>query len=169
MSLDAGTYSPFEIAYRDAGNEQSRLSAYAAPIDVSDDEGNIEEQNTLWTAFQTKVAALVLGAKVKARYFNETLFMNSQPTNGANRETKLLVQMQNTVTGRRFHFTIPTLNPDPGTVLYYVNDNAKDVVRLDAPTAITDLITATNAFVIDPTNPGDPCVVVGLEVVGRNI
>jgi len=169
MSLPAGTYQPFEIAYRDAGNEQSRMSGYSKLLIVDDAAGNIEEQNTLFSNLQTAVAAVVLGSKVRTRYFAEGLFVSTQPTNGANRETKLLVQMQNSATGRKFNLSIPTLNPDPGVVLYYVNNNAKDVVRLDAPTPIVNLITALNAFVVDPLAPNDPCTVVGLEVVGRNI
>ncbi len=167
MSLPTGSYNPAEISFRDAGNEIGRFSCYGALVTGGTD-GNFDAQNTLWTAVQTKIAAITLGAKVKAVYSAEVLFTNAQPTNGAARETKLLVQFQNSVDGRSLSATIPTLNPAPTIVHYVVNKNVKDAILLTEPTVITDVITALQNFCVDPLT-GDPLTVVGLRVVGRNI
>jgi hypothetical protein len=165
MSLGAGTYQPLEISFRDAGNEIGTMRFYAHEIDISDDTGNVEELNTLFTTLQTKVAAVVLGAKTRSQYINETLFTTTQPTNGAARELKLFVQLQNNVTGRQLGFTIPTLD---GTIPdYIVNKNVKDAISLTSPTAITQLITAIEDIAEDPVD-GNDVTVVGLRVVGRN-
>jgi len=166
MSLPAGSYQPIEISMRDAGNEIGTLRFFGLPVDIDDSTGNIEELNTLFTTLQTKIAAVVLGAKTRSQYINETIFTTVQPTNGAARETKLLVQLQNTVDGRKLTFTIPTLSPT--VPVYIINENVKDAISLTTPTAITDLITAINAIAVDPMT-GDPAHVVGLRVVGRNI
>jgi len=165
MSLPAGSYQPLEISFRDAGNEIGTMRFYATPLDISDDAGNIEELNTLFTTLQTKIAAVVLGAKTRSQYINETLFTTTQPTNGAARELKLFVQLQNFTSGRQLGFTIPTLN---GTIpAYIVNKNVKDAISLTTPTSIVDLIDAIEAIAVDPIDGGD-VVVVGLRVVGRN-
>lgn len=165
MSLGAGTYQPLEISLRDAGNEIGTMRFYAHEIDISDDTGNVEELNALFTTLQTKIAAVVLGAKTRSQYINETLYTTTQPTNGAARELKLLVQLQNFTTGRQLSFTIPTLN---GTIpTYIINKNVKDAISLTAPTAIVDLIDAIEAIAEDPVDGGD-VIVVGLRVVGRN-
>ena len=165
MSLGAGTYQPLEISFRDAGNEIGTMRFYAHPIEISDDTGNVEELNTLFTTLQTKIAAVVLGAKTRSQYIDETLFTTTQPTNGAARELKLFVQLQNNGSGRQLGFTIPTLN---GTIpVYIINKNVKDAISLTSPTAITDLIDAIEAIAEDPVD-GSDVTVVGLRVVGRN-
>lgn len=165
MSLGAGTYQPLEISLRDAGNEIGTMRFFAQPIDISDDTGNVEELNTLFTTLQTKIAAVVLGAKTRTQYINETLFTTTQPTNGAARELKLMVQLQNDGTGRQLGFTIPTLD---GTIPdYIINKNVKDAISLTSPAEITQLIAAIEAIAVDPVDGGDVSVV-GLRVVGRN-
>jgi len=165
MSLAAGTYQPLEISFRDAGNEIGTMRFYGTKLDLSDDAGNIEELNTLFTTLQTKIGAVVLGAKTRSQYIQETLYTTTQPTNGAARELKLLVQLQNFSTGRQLSFTIPTLD---GTVPeYIVNKNVKDAISLTSPTEITQLIDAIEAIAVDPVDNG-AVVVVGLRVVGRN-
>lgn len=164
MALPAGSYSPFGVAYLDAGNEIGRMQGYGEELTAE----NFDDQADLFATFLTACDGITLGARQSDHYNDETLYVVSQPTNGANRETKLLVQMQNTISGRKFTFSVPTLDPDPANVLYVVNANAKDVVRLDAPAGIVTFIGATNAFVRDPNQSGSACAVIGLRVVGRN-
>jgi hypothetical protein len=162
MGLAPGNYQPADLLYYDAGNEPSHFKCFGALITAD----NHDDQVTLWTTLQTKIAALVLGAKAKAVYAEETTFGWSQPTNGAAREVKLLVQSKDSLTGQRgFSNTLPTLNP--AIPVYVLNINARDVIRVDTPSAITDFITAFNAFAINP-NTGNPLTVIGLKVVGRN-
>jgi len=175
MSRPAGLYGDFDATYMDAGNEAGRMQGTARVVTGDDDDSNIATQVTLFDTFMTRVNALVLGDLARQRYVNENTSNWSQPTNGAARETKLLVQYQCTLTGKRYTMSIPTLNPTLPD--YVVNVNAKDVVLMTAPTEITQFITAFNAFVVAPDIPWngtayavDPaCTVVGLKVVGRNI
>lgn len=162
MALPAGSYQPFEVAYLDAGNEIGRAQGYGAIVDA----GTFAAREAAWAAFLSAMDAIVLGARKKDRYNDESLYTVAQPTNGAARELKLLVQCQNTVTGRPYHFTVPTI--DPTIPDYVANVNAKDAVQLDSPTEIADFITATEDFVRDPLAPTNGCTVIGLKVVGRN-
>lgn len=166
MSLPAGQYYPFEIAYMDAGNEVGRFSAYGTQITNDDATGNIEEATTAFNALVTAADAITLGVRPRQRYYSEQIFTVAQPTNGANRETKLLVQFRDATTGQRFTATVPTLDP---TIPEYVqNINVKDAVALDSPAAIVTFVSAFEAFVQAPTTH-NAVEVVGLRVVGRNI
>lgn len=162
MSLPAGSYQPWGGAWLDGGNEIGRAQGYAALLSAA----NFVAQTAFWDTFIGAADALTLGARQSDRYNDETTYTVAQPTNGAARELKLLVQCQNTVSGRKFSFTIPTLNP--AAVEYVININAKDVLKLDTPTEVVDFIDATEAFVRDPNQPGSAIAVIGLKVVGRN-
>lgn len=164
MSLPAGIYQPIEISLRDAGNEIGRMGFYGAPILDSDDAGNVEELNTAFAAFLTKMAAVANGVLAKAVYVHEHIYTTTQPTNGAAREIKLLIQYQDNTTGKSFTTTLPTLNPD--VPVYVINKNVKDAVRVDTPAAITELITAFQGVAKAPET-GNAVTVVGLRVVGR--
>jgi len=161
MALPAGSYQPAEISYLDAGNEIGTTRFYGAILNA----GNIVARTALWATLLTATDAITLGARKKDVYADESLYAVTQPTNGAARETKLLVQFQDGTTGERMTTTIPTLDPDLPE--YVVNINAKDVIRVDTPTEITDWIDAFEAFVVNPRT-GNVCNVVGLKVVGRN-
>jgi len=165
MALPAGSYQPVEVSFRDAGNEIGTMRFFGALIADSDDAGNVEELNTVMAAFLTKAAAVANGALQKAVYVHEHLYTTTQPTNGAARELKLLIQFQDNTTGKAYTTTLPTLNPD--VPVYVINKNVKDAVRTDTPTAITDLITAFQNLAKAPET-GNPITVVGLRVVGRN-
>jgi len=175
MSRPAGLYGDFDATFMDAGNEAGRMAATARVVVGADDDSNIAAQVALFDTFMTRVGALVLGDLARQRYVNENVSNWAQPTNGAARETKLLVQYQCTLTGKRYTMTIPTLNPTLPD--YVLNVNAKDVILLSAPVEITQFVTAFNAFVVAPDIPWDgteyaidpACTVVGLKVVGRNI
>lgn len=167
MSLPAGTYYPFEIQYTDSGNEVSRFSAYGIAIDNDDATGNIEEATTAFDALVAATDAITLGVRTKQRYWDEEILTYVQTLNGANRETKLLVQYQDDTTGKRFTCTVPTI--DPAIPVPVTNINVKDAYELDSPAAIVTFITAFEAFVRPPENPTHTVTVVGLKVVGRNI
>lgn len=166
MSLPSGVYAPVEISYRDAGNEIGTQRFFGIPIDVSDTAGNIEEAEAAWTAYLSAADAMTLGARTKDRYFNEALYATTQPTNGAARETKLLIQFQDSVTGKRYTTTLPTL--DPTLPHYVINVNVKDGVLITEPTAMTNLVTAFQNLARAPET-GNTVVVIGAQVVGRSI
>lgn len=162
MALPEGGYQPFEISYLDAGNEIGRMQGYGSSLTAA----NFDAKVALWATLLTKTDAITLGARKKDVYNDESLYNVAQPTNGAARETKLLVQYADAVNGQPLSLTIPTL--DPTLPSYVVNVNAKDVVMLDAPTEIAEWITAFEAFAVNPRT-GNAVVVKGLQVVGRNV
>jgi len=162
MTLPAGSYQEWSGTWLDAGNESSNAGGYSQLLTAA----NFDAQVAKWDTFVGAADALLLGARTKDRFNDTTLYNVAQPTNGAAREYKLLVQMQNSVSGRKFNFTLPTLNP--AAVEFVVNINAKDVILLTSPTEVVDFIDAAEAFVADPNQPASACTVIGLKAVGRN-
>lgn len=160
MSLPAGSYQPAEVSYKDAGNEIGTTRFFGTILTT----GNIVAKTALWATLLTAMDAVTLGARVKDRYNDETLYDEDQPVNGAARELRLLVQYKDATTGERYTMSIPTL--DPTVPDYIQNINAKDAVSVDSPSAITDLIDAFVAFAVAPRT-NNAVEVVGLQVVGR--
>jgi hypothetical protein len=150
--------SPALISGIDAGNEAWSFSIYGAVLD----DANWVAQQALWATLITKVTALQLGAKKTTAYGNETHYAYSQPTNGAAREISLRISAKDNTTQERFSYQIPAINP--ATPVYVLNVDARDVVRTDTPTAITDMITAFNAFAVSPIT-GNALALYGLRVV----
>lgn len=161
MSLPAGSYQPALISYLDGGNEIGISRFYGAILSAA----NFDAKVALWATLLTKTDAITLGARNKDDYNDESLYTVSQPTNGASRETKLLVQFRDSVNGEKMTTTIPTL--DPTIPEYVINANAKDVILIDSPTAISEWVTAFEAFAVNPRT-GNAVVVYGMKVVGRN-
>lgn len=162
MSLPAGLYQPATETLVDAGNESSIFKCYGKVITAA----NHDAQVTLWEALRTSIGVITLGVVSKAVYASEQLIDWDQPTNGANRETKLLVQFKDATNGKRYTATVPTI--DPTIPVYIQNINVKDAISVTSPSSITDFITAFEAFAVPPDNPTHAVTVVGLRVVGRN-
>lgn len=142
----------------DAGNERGTFKVFGTVLTA----GNFVAQTGLWDTLIGTSMALVLGAKARMVYGNVHNYDYDQPTNGAAREIALLVQYKDGTTGQRFTAKLPTL--DPTIPDYIVSINAKDVIKVDSPSAITDFITAFNAFVKNPYTT-NACEVIGLKVV----
>jgi len=162
MSLGAGTYQPFEITYYDAGNEPSTFRCYGVVITAANHDAKVTLANTLISAAD----ALALGANAKSVYASEVIANWTQPTNGAARELKLLVQYKDATTGKRYTCTLPTL--DPTIPEYIQNINVRDAIAVDSPSEISDFVAAFEAFAVPPDNQGHAVQVVGLRVVGRS-
>lgn len=162
MGLPAGSYQPAEISYKDAGNEVGTSRFFGVELSAA----NFVAKIALWATLLSATDAITLGVRIKDVYNDESLYSYVQPTNGAARETKLLVQYQDITTGETGTTSIPTL--DPTLPSYVINKNAVDVVELTAPSEIVDWITAFEAFAVNPRT-GNQVSVKGLKVVGRNI
>lgn len=160
--LPAGSYQPATISYLDAGNEIGTASFYGPALDA----GTFAAKIALWATLLTATDAITLGNRKKDVYNDESLYNVGQPTNGAARETKLLVQFADNTNGQIMTTTIPTL--DPTLPDYVINVNAKDVVVLDTPAEIAAFIDAFEAFAVNPRT-GNAVTVRGLQVVGRNV
>lgn len=166
-----GLYGDWGLSYLDAGNETGSMRGVGRVLTAA----NFDAQIALWDAFVAAVNAITLGDLIQSSYGNTNVSNASLPTNGAARETKLLVMYQCTATGKRYTLTIPTLNP---TIPEYIdNVSVKDAIVTDSPTTIATLVSTFEAFVVAPDIPNvagsyatDPTIeVIGLRVVGRNI
>lgn len=160
--LPTGTYQPAEVSYRDAGNEIGTVRFYGPLITAA----NHDAKAALWATLLTAMDAITLGSRVQDSYNDQSIYNNlDQPTNGAAREVKLLVQFRDATNGQRMTCAVPTL--DPTVPEYVVNVNAKDAILLDSPTEIADFIAAFEAFAVNPRT-NNAVEVVGLQVVGRS-
>lgn len=165
MGASPGTRNKATISYRDAGNEIGRFSCTGADITAD----NLDAQEALFTTLVGAADALVLGTRTKTTYISETTRATTQPTNGAAREIKLLIQYQVTAgdnAGARWSCTLPTINTT--LVSYVINVNAKDVVNPTVGTALLAFIAAFNGFAVDPVDGESAVAIVGLKIVGRN-
>lgn len=165
MGLPPGTQNKATISIRDAGNEIGTFSCVGADITAA----NRDAQNTLFQNLVTAVANLTLGAITKTNYISQVTVATVQPTDGAARELKLLVQYQVTSganTGARWNCTVPCL--DASKVSYVININAKDVVDPSVGTELLAFIDKFQLFAVDPYNGTGSVAVVGLKVVGRS-
>lgn len=161
MSLPAGSYQPAVIEYLDAGNEVGKMRFYGAPLTAA----NIVAKTADWGGLVAAADGLALGNRIRDQYADDSHYVVSQPTNGAARETKLLIQYRDSVTGEKMTTTLPTL--DPTIPQYVINANARDVVIMTAPSAIVNFKTAFEGFAVNPRT-GNSVVIYGLKVVGRN-
>jgi len=165
MGLAPGTQNKASISLRDAGNEIGTFSCVGADITAA----NRDAQDAKFQDLVDAVAALTLGAITKTSYISQVTQATTQPTNGATRELKLLVQYQVTSganAGARWNCTVPTL--DVSKISYVININAKDVVDPSVGTELLAFIDAFEAFAVDPANGTGTVAVVGLKVVGRS-
>lgn len=158
MPSGVANYTIASLSLRDAGNEPGNFKVFGTILTAA----NFVAKQALWATLVTTAMALVLGAKQSSSYGDTATFDWTQPTNGAARELALLVAYKDATTGQRFTTKLPTLNPT--IPLYVVNIYAKDVVRTDSPSGITDFIAAFNAFAINPYT-ANACTVIGLRVV----
>jgi hypothetical protein len=164
MGLAPGTRAPATISIRDAGNEIGRFSCTGPDLAAA----SIASNEALWATLVAAIGALTLGAVTKQKYSNEVTQATTQPTDGAAREIKLLVQYQVSTganTGARWTCTVPCL--DTTKVSYVINVNAKDVVDPTVGAELLAFIDAFEAFAVDPANGTGEVIIEGLKVVGR--
>jgi len=153
--------SPALISGIDAGNEAWSFGIYGKVLTA----GNFAAQEALFTGtggLVDKAMAIVLGAKKTTEYGNEIHYAYTQPTNGAAREIALRISAKDATTQERFSYRLPTI--DPTIPEYLLNVDAKDAIKLDAPSSIVDFIAAFEAFAVSPVT-GNALGVYGIRVV----
>lgn len=149
--------SPATLSGIDAGNEAWSFGLFGKLLD----DANWVDQQTAWALLWAKAMALELGVKRSTEYGNLVNYSWAQPTNGAAREIALILQCKDITTQQRFSYRLPAINPT--LPVYVVNADAKDVIRLDTPSTITDFISAFNAFAVSPVT-GNALNIYGLRV-----
>jgi len=150
--------TPATLNLRDAGNEPCTFHVFGVVLTAA----NFAAKRALWVTLMDAALALVLGDRSGESYGTSTPYDWDQPTNGAAREIALRVRYKDGTTGQRFTAKLPTL--DPTLPDYIVNEDARDVLDMTAPAAITDFIAAFEAFVVNPFT-GNAAEVTGIQVV----
>lgn len=161
MSLGAGVYSPFSMSLRDKGGEVGNFGVYGLPLDDSTWVAN----QALAAAFVAKIEAATLGVTIKWTYGNENIVnpVSKAASASAQRENKLLVRYYDNTTFAKLTASIPTIDlPN----LVFLTD-ANDYVSRITPTAMSDLVTAWQAFVVNPVT-GNLTIIESFEFVGKN-
>jgi len=163
MGLGAGTYSPIEISLRDKGGEVGSFGAYGVLME----ESAYDDNQTLRSAFVTAVDGVTLGQLVQSNYGGELRIVNpvaKAASASAQRENKLLVRFYDSVTFKRFSYAIPTVDL-PNLVFL---SEARDFVDPTTPAAVVALVSAHQAFIVNPET-GNLTTIENLEYVGRNV
>lgn len=156
-----GARSSYEVTLRDATGEPTTTKFYTANLTA----GNFAAQVGLQGTLQAAIDDVTLGTLAKDQFGVTNILSNAIPTDQtAQREMKLLVQMQGATSEQPFVVTIGTIDP---TVLTFV-PGAGDAVPLDASAEIIALVAAIEAVAKNPANIAEAAVVVGLRFVGRN-
>jgi len=162
MALYVGTSSPFEASFRDKGGEVGTFSVTGLPIDAD----TFDDNQALRVTFVAKLVAATLGVLIYSDYGGMKTVVNpisKAASASAQRENKVLVRYHDVTLLERMTATIPTINL-PG--LSFETD-AKDFVALGTPTFISELVTAWQAFVVNPRNNA-LTIIDSIEYVGRN-
>jgi len=158
MNLGAGDYSPASITFIDAKRQKGSFSCWGTLLTAA----NFTAQRALFATLITKTLVLTLGIEVANYYGYETLFLENLPANTAVRQNKFLVRYRDNTTYQKLTATIPTADLSQVTLLV----GAKDNIALTTPAAVTEWITAFQAFAKNP-NTGNAVTVTGLSFVGR--
>ena len=147
----------------DETGEKSAMKFYHGAITAANLGGYLTEFGNMRTATE----ALTRGTMHKERIvMDDTLLNSALPgDNLAQREFKLLVVYRDVVTQKIFTMTIPTADL---TQVEFV-PGAGDNIRLDAPVAVADWITAFETIGRSPDNDANGVEVVQIRAVGRNI
>lgn len=162
MPLGAGTYSPFDLSFRDKGGEVGNFGVYG----LLQNETDFAANNTLAAALKTALDAACLGQLIQWSYGGIQTIVNpsgkaSSPS--AQRENKLLIRYHDATTLKVMTASIPTIDL-PNLVF---ETDANDFVSLSSPSFMTGLVTAWQAFVVNPET-NNLTVIDSAEYVGRN-
>lgn len=162
MPLGAGTYSPFDISFRDKGGEVGTMGVYGL-LDNADD---FDANATLAAAFKSALDAACLGQLIQWSYGGIQTIVNPSAkasSASAQRENKLLIRYHDATTLKVLTATIPTIDL-PNLVFL---TEANDFVSLASPSFMSGLVTAWQAFVVNPET-NNLTIIDSAEFVGRN-
>lgn len=162
MPLGTGTYSPFEISYRDKGGEVGTMRVFGPVIDETDFTADV----ALAVAFVAALNAATLGQIISWQYGGGLTIVNPSAkatSASAQRENKLLIRYHDAVTLKVLTATIPTIDL-PNLVFL---TEANDFVSLISPSFMSGLVTAWEDFVTNPET-ANLTVIDSAEFVGRN-
>lgn len=158
MSLPAGTYGRFDIAFRDASGEVGRATFYGKVITAANHDAQLTAANAVVTAMTTLSNGILAEWRYDAEHINSPL----SPAQGA-RELYLKVHFWDATNFQKFTTNVPVINE---SLLTYI-PGAGDNIDLTT-TAVAAFITAFEGFAVPPVNPGHTVQVYKLTVAGKN-
>jgi hypothetical protein len=162
MPLGAGNYSPFEASFRDKGGEVGNFGVYG----LLQNEDDFAANNTLAEALNTALNNATLGQEVQWSYGGIQTIVNPSgkaSSASAQRENKLLIRYHDAVNLKVMTATIPTIDL-PNLVF---ETDANDFVSLSSPSFMSGLVTAWQAFVVNPET-NNLTIIDSAQYVGRN-
>lgn len=162
MGLGAGTYSPFTASFRDKGGEVGNFGVHG--ILITEDDWAVDVG--LGVAFLTALNAATLGVTVKWAYGGIETIVNPSgkaASVSAQRENKLLIRYHDAVNLKVLTASIPTIDL-PNLVPL---TEANDFMSLASPAFMVALVSAWQAFVVNPET-NNLTVIDSAEFVGRN-
>jgi len=158
--LAAGTRQLASVSYLDGGGERGAVKGLYLPVITAANEA---AQSTAWGVLLGAMDDIVLGARIRDAYVDQTTYPVLRPTNGAAREIALKLIARDATTGQTWDIIIPTLNQ--ALIEYDPNYGAKDVVDITT-TEVAALIDALEAMPLkNPYNYANNGTIVGAAVV----
>lgn len=160
-----GHQNKYNVTLRDRTGEPTTHTVYFDDITAVSLPGLLTELG----AYNTALLGITNGVLAKDMWGEETVVSNAVPSdNSAQRESKLLVQYQDTTNEKPFILTIGTID---FTKLVFLPGGG-DAVAFDAANGasaeIQAWVTAFEALASPPDNPSHNVVVTGMRYVGRN-
>lgn len=153
-----------EISMRDATAEVTTARIRIAQLTAA----NLAAQLVAQSAFDAAVAAIVLGVVSKETMGNAQIISNAEASDpSAQRESKLLVSYWDATTEQIYSITIGTIDYSLLVFMPGAGDAVAFTTAQGAPTAITDFVTAFEAFALAP-DTGNAVAVIGMRFVGRS-
>jgi len=154
------------ISLRDATDEIGRFDYYYDAVTALSIGGFLTENG----AFVTATNAITIGQIAQTVWSGDvTTVSNATPSDqSAQRESKLLVQYQDTTTEKPYTLTIPTIDY---SLLHFMTGAGDQVAFLEADGATDEIVAWVTAFETlcsPPDQPTHNVEVIGMRYVGRN-
>jgi len=165
MAIPVSYYSETIADNTVKGNGEPETANFSVAITTLT-AANLVAETTKINALKTAVAGVIIGVLNKSETVVNRALGISGPAGSplAQRENKLLVRFYDSVTFKRFSYAIPTVDL-PNLVFL---SEARDFVDPTTPAAVVALVSAHQAFIVNPET-GNLTTIENLEYVGRNV
>lgn len=160
-----GSVHKTSINYGDVTHETGSFTMFTGAVTAVSIGGYL----TALGAIQSATDAITLGVRRSQSWTGDlTTVTNAWPTDrSAQRESKLLVQYQDSVTEKPYTLTVPTIDYSKLNFVVGGGDNV-EFAGANASTEIKAWVTAFEALGRSPDNDQNTVKVIGMRFVGSN-